>query len=175
MASEPAPAQPPRKISLPVSVVTPSDVGRLVHELEVLENDLIQLRMQKTDNGQPKLAFSKGLERIGELNKFNLSLEADRLTLKDFLVGVRQKAPVLHISFNSEPSPLFLDKLMLWLRREIHPLVLLTIGLQPAIGAGCMVRTTNKYFDLSMRQTFIAKRPLLLEQIIPAANEVLQP
>jgi len=169
MASEPAPA--PKKITLPISVVTPSDVGRLAHELEVLENDLVQLKMQKTDNGVPQLSFTKGLERIAELNKFNLSNPADRLTLQGFLVEVKQKAPVLHISFNSEPSPLFLDKLMLWLRREIHPLVLLTIGLQPAIGAGCMVRTTNKYFDLSMRQTFMAKRPLLLEQIIPAVNE----
>lgn len=169
MASEPAPA--PKKITLPVNVVTPSDVGRLAYELEVLENDLVQLNIQKSDNGTPVLAFSKGLERFAELNGFNLSLPDDRQTLKVFLTGVRQRAPVLHISFNSEPSPLFLDKLMLWLRREIHPQVLLTIGLQPAIGAGCMVRTTNKYFDLSMRQTFIAKRPLLLEQIIPPANE----
>jgi hypothetical protein len=152
-------------------VVTPSDVGRLEYELEVLENDLVQLNIQKSAHGTPVLAFSRGLERFAELNRLNLSLPDDRQTLKVFLMGVKQRAPILHISFNSEPSPLFLDKLMLWLRREIHPQVLLTIGLQPAIGAGCMVRTTNKYFDLSMRQTFIAKRPLLLEQIIPAANE----
>jgi hypothetical protein len=171
MASNPLPAPPPRKLSLPVSMVTPSDVGRQAHELEVLENDLLQLSIQKTDHGQPVLAFNKGLEKLAEHNRLNLATPADRQTLMVFLVEVKQGAPVLHISFNSEPGTLFLDKLVLWLRREIHPLVLLTIGLQPAIGAGCMVRTTNKYFDLSMRQTFIAKRPLLLEQIIPAVNE----
>ena len=74
----------------------------------------------------------------------------------------------MHISFSSEPTPIFLERLLSWIRREINPLVLLTIGLQPAIGAGCIVRTTNKYFDLSLRQTFIDKRKLLLEQIIPS-------
>ena len=50
---------------------------------------------------------------------------------------------------------------MTWLRREIHPLVLMTVGLQPNIGAGCIVRTTNKYFDFSLRQDFANKRDLL--------------
>lgn len=171
-AAAPAPAaQAPPKLALLVSVVTPADVGRLAHELDVLENDLVQLKMQKTEHGQPLLAFSKGLQRLAEHNRLNLELPADRQTLQTFLSDVKQRAPVLHVSFNSEPSSLFLDKLLLWLRREIHHNVLLTIGLQPAIGAGCMVRTTNKYFDLSMRQTFIAARPKLLAQLIPDVNE----
>ncbi len=36
-------------------------------------------------------------------------------------------------------------------------------------------RTTNKVFDLSLRQTFIDKRHLLLEQIIPAAAAEAKP
>src|ERR1035438_10231780 len=101
MASEPAPAL--KKITLPVSVVTPSDVGRLEYELEVLENDLVQLNIQKSAHGTPVLAFSRGLERFAELNRLNLSLPDDRQTLKVFLMGVKQRAPILHISFNSEP------------------------------------------------------------------------
>jgi hypothetical protein len=42
---------------------------------------------------------------------------------------------------------------------------LITIGLQPNIGAGCVVRTTNKYFDLSIKQDFLSKRNLLLEAL----------
>jgi len=41
--------------------------------------------------------------------------------------------------------------------------------LQPTIAAGCIVRTTNKYFDFSLRQDFTDKRELLLKQI--AGNE----
>jgi hypothetical protein len=80
----------------------------------------------------------------------------------------------MHISFSADPSPVFTDKLMTWLRREIHPFVLLTVGLQPNIGAGCIVRTTNKQFDLSLRQDFKAKRDLLLEQLTKAAPAAAQ-
>ncbi|HYH36035.1 MAG TPA: hypothetical protein VD706_00875, partial [Candidatus Saccharimonadales bacterium] len=83
----------------------------------------------------------------------------------------KQRSPVLHISFSADPSPTFTEKLMTWLREEIHPLVLLSVGLQPTIGAGCIVRTTNKQFDLSLREDFLKKRELLLSQLrsAPAA------
>ena len=46
--------------------------------------------------------------------------------------------------------PAFVAKIVAWLRTEIHPLILLEIGLQPTIAAGCVIRTTNKYFDYSI-------------------------
>jgi hypothetical protein len=56
--------------------------------------------------------------------------------------------------------------MMAWLRREVHPVVLMTIGLQPNLGAGCIVRSSNKQFDCSLRQDFIKKRDLLMSKII---------
>ena len=67
----------------------------------------------------------------------------------------------MHISFSADPSPLFTQKLIAWLRSEIHPLVLLQIGLQPNMGAGCVVRTSNKYFDFSLRDRFKSKGEML--------------
>ena len=64
------------------------------------------------------------------------------------------------MSFSADPSVTFLTKLMTWLRQEIHPQVLLTVGLQPTIGAGCILRTTNRYFDFSLRQDFANKRTM---------------
>jgi F0F1-type ATP synthase delta subunit len=154
---------------LPPSLVTPSDISRLLSELEVIEDKMLQQKARKSDDAKSLPTLSKRLESVVDLNKFDLLQPEDRQALKAFLLDIKQKAPLLHISFSSEPSTTFLDKLVVWLRREINPHVLLSIGLQPAIGAGCIVRTTNKYFDLSLRQTFIAKRPLLLEQIVPAA------
>ena len=43
---------------------------------------------------------------------------------------------------------------MAWFRAEAHPYVLLKVGLQPNIAAGCVIRTSNKYFDLSFRNQF---------------------
>jgi F0F1-type ATP synthase delta subunit len=40
-------------------------------------------------------------------------------------------------------------------------MVLVQIGLQPNLGAGCVVRTTNKYFDMSLRTKFFDSRDKL--------------
>lgn len=171
MASE-AKTSKPVKLLLPTSVVTIADVGKLLRELEAIENTLLQLKV-RTHGSQVNLpGFSKGMGHIAELNKLNLLHEGDLQTLKSLLTDFKQKAPLMYISFSSEPSPAFLEKLIVWIRREINPNVLINIGLQPAIGAGCIVRTSNKVFDLSLRQTFVEKRHLLLEQIIPDVNEV---
>jgi F0F1-type ATP synthase delta subunit len=51
-----------------------------------------------------------------------------------------------------------------WLRANIHPQALVQVGLQPNIAAGCVVRTANKQFDLSLRQSFAKHKDLLIEQ-----------
>jgi F0F1-type ATP synthase delta subunit len=42
---------------------------------------------------------------------------------------------------------------------------MLQIGLQPAIAAGCMLRTTNKVFDMSLR-THLMKQSDYLARMI---------
>jgi hypothetical protein len=160
-------------LKLSVDIVTPADVGRLLRELEDINANLLQLKVRDPESKVALPAVGKRMEKLVDLNSLNLLHVSDRTALKVFLTKIKEKAPQLHISFGAEPNPVFLDKLMTWLRKEIDPLVLLTIGLQPAIGAGCMLRTTNKYFDMSLRQTFIDKRQLLLEQLIPPAQGVV--
>jgi len=153
-----------RQLALPSSVVGPVELGRLLRELEVLDNALMQLRL-RTDKTLKLPPTSRLLDQTIELNKLKLLESADLQELQRFLLHVKAQAPVLHISFGADPSPLFTQKLVLWLRQEINPLVLLTIGLQPSIGAGCMVRTTNKYFDFSLRERFTKNRQLLISQL----------
>lgn len=167
----PAHAAATTDLILPVSIVTPTDIGKLVRELENLDNVLMQLHVRNPGTPVSLPTISSPMQSVVEVNKVNLLQAPDREKLQSFLTDLREKAPRLHISFSSEPSRTFLDKLTVWLRREIHPYVLLTIGLQPAIGAGCIVRSNNKVFDLSLRQTFIDKRHLLLAQVIPPAAE----
>lgn len=69
------------------------------------------------------------------------------------------------MSFSADPSPLFTQRLISWLRQNIHPDLLLQVGLQPTIGAGTVVRTTNKYFDLSLREFFNQKKAVLLAKM----------
>lgn len=153
-------------LTLPLSVVSPVDVGRLLRELESIENLISQSTINSHDAGPKTPKTSLLMEQTIELNKLDLLEVDDRKQLLELLTIVKQQAPLLHVSFSSDPAPAFIEKLMAWLRREIHPTVLLTIGLQPNIGAGCIVRSTNKYFDFSLRKDLLGKRELLLDKII---------
>lgn len=153
------------KIVLPAAVAGPVDVARLIRELEGIEDSLLQLSLRTAGSPTKIPKTSYLLEKTIQLNKLNLLQKPDRKALGQYLTAVHDTAPVLHISFGADPSPAFIEKLMTWLRREIHPEALLTIGLQPALGAGCILRTTNKYFDLSLRQTFVDQRTLLITEL----------
>jgi F0F1-type ATP synthase delta subunit len=155
----------PRELKLPVMVAGPADVGRLLRELELIDQTLLQLSLRKGGDEVKMPKTSRLMDQILESNRLNLLHKLDRAELEHFLTGVKKKSPVMHMSFSADPSPVFIEKLMTWLRREIHPQVLLTIGLQPTLGAGTIVRTTNKQFDFSLREDFLNQRELLLKSI----------
>lgn len=161
-------AEMPSKTSasgLPVMVVSPADVGRLTRELEVLDDTLLQLKLRGNDSASELPEISHLLKQTLQINKLNPLIAWDRAALRTFLATIKECSPVLHMSFSIDPSPVFMERLMTWLRRELHPQLLVTIGLQPTIGAGCIIRTANKQFDFSLREDFIRKRDLLLDQL----------
>ncbi len=164
-----APAATRSMTGLPTQVTSPVDVDRLIREVEAIDNALLQLGMRSGGSEVQLPRISHLMEQTVELNKLNLLQPADRELLAQFLGAIKKESPIVHISFSADPAPAFIEKLVIWLRREIHPVVLLTVGLQPTIGAGCILRTTNKYFDLSLRQDFLKKRQLLQESLVSVA------
>lgn len=170
IAATPAPQAP----QLPTSVVSKVDIGRLIRELQALA-DFIQAASIREPGTQPKLPrTSKLLDETLELNKLN-PLVAEHVTaLMKFLVALKETGPTLHMSFSADPSPLFTRNLMTWLRQNIHPHVMLQVGLQPGIGAGCVVRTENKYFDFSLREHFSSQREILLVKLHGAVESPKQ-
>ncbi|MEO7364229.1 MAG: hypothetical protein ABIV43_01830 [Candidatus Saccharimonadales bacterium] len=158
---------PDTSLQLPLQVTSPVDVGRLLRELDSIDSLLSQAALRPAAT-EVKLPKTTGLlDQAVELNKLNLSEAGHREKLLVFLRSVKDKAPLLHVSFSADPSTQFIERLMTWLRKEIDPTLMLTVGLQPNIGAGCIVRSTNKHFDFSLRQDFAKKRNLLLEKIDP--------
>ncbi len=155
------PAEKKHIVGLPIQVVGPIDVGRLIRELEAIDNAILEGKLRTGGGEYEKLKTSQLMSATLDMNKLDILNEEDRRMLANLLNTVRDQAPVLHISFSADPTMVFIEKLMTWLRREIHPVVLLTIGLQPNIGAGCIVRSTNKQFDFSLRKDFLKKRELL--------------
>jgi len=152
---------------LPLLAAAPSDIARLSRELDSIGDALLQSEVRDGADKVKLPRTSQLMDQLAELNQLNLLHKTDRQLLGRFLAAVTKQAPVVHMSFSADPSATFLEKLMTWLRREIHPQLLLTVGLQPTLGAGCMVRTTNRQFDFSLRQDFARKRDLLLEKLLP--------
>lgn len=161
-------------ITLPIQVASRVDVVRLLREIDQVDNFLKQAAIREPGTTVRLPKTSRLLEELTSDNKLNLLLEADRLRLAGFLAAIKAKAPLLHISFSAEPAPLFIQKLLTWLRTEIHPSILLHIGLQPGIGAGCTIRGNSLYLDLSLRRYFQKQRPLLLDKLHEGAEQSQQ-
>ena len=151
---------------LPVSIVGMVDLNRLLREIKSVQADLQAqaLRHEDANAGTlPKLSLL--LDEFVQTNQLNLLLKADQDRTIEFLEIIKNNAPKIHVSFSADPSPQFMEKFTAWFRENIHPAVLITVGLQPGIGAGCIVRTANKYFDFSLGKTFESKRELLIQQL----------
>lgn len=147
---------------LPVLVFGVVEVRRLRRELEALDEYIRQSAIREPGQQAALPRLSRILDALAGDNGRNLLQAGDRQELRDFLARLEDTAPRLHISFASDPSSAFIAKLVTWLRGHIHPLVLLTIGLQPTIAAGCIVRTDNKVIDLSLRQNLAGQRAKLI-------------
>lgn len=171
-----APEPVRRMAGLPAQVTGPVDVGRLIRELEAMDNTLLQLSVRAGGSEMKLPRVSHLMEQTAQLNKLNLLQAADRKILEQFLAAIKKESPIVHVSFSADPAPAFIEKLVTWLRQEIHPAVLLTVGLQPTIGAGCIVRTINKQFDFSLRQDFFKKKDLLRKALLlPPAGAAALP
>jgi hypothetical protein len=161
VAHEPAKA----KTILPLTILTVVDLGRLSRELTSLDDFSLQSSVRDPGK-QPQLPrTSRGLEDLAGQSDLNLLVDDDRAKLKKLVDDLKQTAPVIHISFSADPSPAFMTKLVTWLRNEINPSILVSIGMQPSIAAGCIVRTPNKYFDFSLRKHLLDSGKLLIESL----------
>jgi hypothetical protein len=154
----------PKHATLPDLVVGPTDITRLKRELEALDNYLRQATLrQQTDTKLPKT--SRMLDEFVALIKLDLLQAGEREQAAELLQRILKEALVVHISFATDPSSAFVTKIVSWFRQNIHPLVLVQVGLQPSIAAGCVVRTADHQYDLSLRKHFAAQQPLLIEKL----------
>lgn len=150
------------ELKLPLSVITKLDLLRLVREANALQEYLLQAQVRSGGTPMPQLPkLSRLLDDTARANEVNL-LDADqRARLIAALEQLKASALVIHMSFAAEPSGAFLTNIITWLRGNISSLVVLQVGLQPQLAAGCIVRTENKLLDFSLRAHFISRREAL--------------
>ena len=175
----PVPAAQPPQVSqpaapvmvLPILISGNIEVHRLQRELEALEDYMVQNKIRTPGKQVPLPKTSRLLELLSAENHLNLLLPNHRAQLKLFLDQIVAYSPVLHLSFASDPSSAFMAKVVAWFRQNVHAYALIQLGLQPAIAAGFILRTTNKQFDHSLAKHFNKQGHLLVEALEAEASK----
>lgn len=160
----------PKDLKLPLSVISQVDMSRIIRELDALNDFFTSAAHRSPGTPQTPPRLSRSLNEMAVGNHFNLLEQKDRQSLLKLLNDIMKSAPTVHISFAAEPQPKFLDQILTWMRTNIHPHLLLQVGLQPTIAAGCVLRTSNKVFDLSLRSYLKQQEPYLVRLIAGANN-----
>ena len=154
-----------QQIILPSTVAGRADLGRIINELSGLDNFFYQTKLRSPGSNVAAPKLSQSLNVVAETNKISLLDGKQRKNLLETLRSIKEHAPSIHISFAVEAPVPFDQKIVLWIRQNIHPQALVEIGLQPNISIGCILRTTNKIFDMSLKNRFAASKKKLFEDI----------
>lgn len=153
--------------AFPTSLVTQSDLRRLINELESVDGELVSRNIK---NGvgldqSDDLLLSRQLEDFLQLNQIDLGDPHGRSQLIAELRRAKDEAPVVHMTFATSASHDVLSELAGWVRSSIHPQAVMTIGLQPELIGGVFIRTTNKVFDFSIKSRLAEGRKVVVEEL----------
>lgn len=153
---------------LPSALISRADLARLVREIEDLDNELEAQKARNRatgDTGYKLPTISRTLSDFVEQNKVNIADDQSRMLLKEQMKAMKDKAPIVHMTFAVEADPASLQQLVAYMRKEIHPQALLVVGLQPSLVGGAYVRTPNHVHDFSLRAQLAKKRGIILQEL----------
>lgn len=158
------------QLILPSALLTRTDLARLVREIEDLDNELGAQKARnetagKHDEGYRMPTISQGLGDFVELNKVDLTDDHARDEMRRNLKRLREKAPVIHLTFAVEADLPTLRQLAEYIRKEFHPQALLQVGLQPSLVGGVYMRTPNRAYDFSIRAKLAENRNVIQQDI----------
>jgi F0F1-type ATP synthase delta subunit len=152
-------------LTIPSEIISPTDIARLLRETENLDEFFRQAAIRQGRAPQSTPRYSRLLDTIVVANELNLLQSDDRQKLLASMKELVAHAPIMHISFSVDPPGAYVQKIVDWLRSNIDGRILVRVGLQPSIGAGCVVRTTNKSFDFSLRRFFDNKKEFFAQKL----------
>lgn len=152
---------------LPSNVVTKIDVSRLVSEFERVDSGMTTAAVRSKTGienvSQPVL--SEQLTDFLNQNALKLDNSNERSAIVKQLRLLKDKVPVLHMTFAVTADAESLQKLAEWVRSSVHPQAVIAVGLQPALVAGVYLRTPNHVHDLSVRGALEGRHGLLIEEL----------
>lgn len=162
-----APIKAAADFVLPPSVVGKIDLSRLVTEVERVDNDLTtaEVRANGAAANAAQPIMSQQLIDFLQGNGLSLANSQERMDLIKQLRQLKDKAPVIHMTFAVTADATSLQQIAQWLRQEIDPQAVIAVGLQPGLVAGVYLRTPNHVHDLSLRGQLAAQREVLAKEL----------
>ena len=156
-----------RQYSLPPSVATQSDLRRLIAELEAIDNILTsdEIRQRTGHATIGHMTLSEQLGDFIELNQCPVDDDHQRSELLGSLRQLKDRAPVIHMTFATTAEREVLSKIVAWLREKVNPQAVISVGLQPELIGGAYIRTTNKVFDMSIRSQLANGRSIIVKEL----------
>ena len=155
------------ELLLPSVIVSKADVYRLVAEAEQVEANLTtaaaRAKAGVTTASLPPL--SQQLSEFLRHNNLSLTTPKQWGQLVSQLRLLKEKVPVLHMTFATVADPASLQQLAAWARTSVHPQAVITAGLQPGLVGGVYLRTPNHVHDLSMRGLLSGQREVLVKEL----------
>ena len=152
---------------LPSSVMTRLDVSRLVYEVERLDSELTAAAV-RAKTGAPQSAQPTVSEQLANFltqNKLAFNSSQSRSALVQQLRILKDKVPVIHMTFAVQSDPESLQQIVQWLRTSVHPQAVISVGLQPSLVAGVYLRTPNHVHDLSLRTLLTGQHDVLVKEL----------
>jgi len=152
---------------LPPTIVSKVDVSRLVHEVELIDSELTAAALRTKSHTTPHThpTLSDQLNDFLQQNKLSLGTSRERTSLIKELRILKDKAPVVHMTFATTADRESLEYLVGWLRSTIHKQSIVTFGVQPSLIGGVYVRTPNHVHDFSLRSKLKGQHELLLKEL----------
>jgi F0F1-type ATP synthase delta subunit len=162
-------SQEAQSFVLPPALITKVDLAHLMREVEGVDSNLEAQKVRASQAGQQIAyrlpALSRMLSDFLELNKVDLLDDHIRMHFKEQLRKLKDKVPVVHMTFASTIDPESLEYIAGWIRQELHPQALISVGLQPSLIGGVYIRTPNHVHDFSMRALFKGKTEVLVRDL----------
>jgi inhibitor of KinA sporulation pathway (predicted exonuclease) len=152
---------------LPAALTGRADLARLVREIESVDGELeaqkVRAKGQKVAYRLPNM--SRALSDFLDQNKLDVTDDQGRMELVEQLRKLKDHAPVVHMTFACDADPDSLQQLVTYMRRELHPCTLVSVGLQPRLVAGAYMRTPNHVHDFSVRKQLASKRDVITNDL----------
>ena len=152
------------ELKLPNSIGGKRDLILAMRQVESILNDRLQDEVRER-YGAKKVGTNVGEKMLGEILETN-KLKDDTQTLKKILQqmeGFKQHAPQVRVAVSQEPDQDLYKRLVAWFRKEIHPGILVQIGVQPTIGGGFILTTPMRRYDFSLKTRILSSTPKFIE------------